>query len=438
VSATNQEQYRYDATGNRVLRRTTNGSGTTLMVYAFGREEHQYSATGTNLWNTYYYFLGSRLIGDLDANGTYFLLTDAPGSILSDISWSAGGASIKANQVFGPYGNARAGQGTFNTAKGFTGQYNDGLTGLDYYISRYYDPVAGVFLSADQTQGNMQGMDPYSYVGGNPETKSDPTGQAYINQQDGKYVPPPPPPPPPPQTECNFWCVFQNTFHLASTNNVGELSSQVHGIQAGLSILDFFTGASSIVGDVQTVFSGDASIGQKALAVGDFSLNVGMDALMLTGAGELLRGGDLAAKGGLDIAEQVSKKEVLLDTNMVFQYRKVVERGLIDLSAEEPIITQTTLGELNDVTSRPGSFLKYPAVADSLRVVEDAASNGTKDALLEFMNSLGPVKQQGLQQDLIIAATAIDTGRPLITGEKVMSRAIQAIAPDFDLRFFVP
>jgi RHS repeat-associated protein len=62
------------------------------------------------------------------------------------------------------------------TNKGFTGQYNDTVTGLDYYNARYYDPVVGVFLAADTVQGNPQGVNPYAYVGGNPETKNDPTG----------------------------------------------------------------------------------------------------------------------------------------------------------------------------------------------------------------------------------------------------------------------
>ncbi len=100
--------------------------------------------------------------------------------MLASFSSAAGIAAIKGNQVFGPYGNARDLQGTINTAKGFTGQYNDSLTGLDYYGSRYYDQVAGVFLSADVKQGNMQGMNPYAYVGGNPETKNDPTGQRFV------------------------------------------------------------------------------------------------------------------------------------------------------------------------------------------------------------------------------------------------------------------
>jgi len=52
------------------------------------------------------------------------------------------------------------------TTKGFTGQYAD--------------TVAGVFLSADSVQGNVQGMNPYGYVGGNPETRNDPTGHCFL------------------------------------------------------------------------------------------------------------------------------------------------------------------------------------------------------------------------------------------------------------------
>ncbi len=90
--------------------------------------------------------------------------------------------------MFGPYGNARDSQGTINTAKGYTEQYNDSLTGLDYYNSRYYDQVAGVFLSADVKQGNLQGMNPYAYVGGDPETFNDPTGQMFVLPGGGAKV----------------------------------------------------------------------------------------------------------------------------------------------------------------------------------------------------------------------------------------------------------
>ena len=42
-----------------------------------------------------------------------------------------------------------------------------------------------MFLSADTVQGNGAGMDPYSYVGGNPETYSDPSGQRAVSAGDG-------------------------------------------------------------------------------------------------------------------------------------------------------------------------------------------------------------------------------------------------------------
>ena len=37
--------------------------------------------------------------------------------------------------------------------------------------------MSGQFVSPDGVQGNAQGMDPYAYVSGNPETRTDPTGQ---------------------------------------------------------------------------------------------------------------------------------------------------------------------------------------------------------------------------------------------------------------------
>ena len=60
AGSNNQEQYLYDANGQRVLRRFTNGNGTTILTYPFGIEEHQYS--GSNQHDTYYYSLGSTIL----------------------------------------------------------------------------------------------------------------------------------------------------------------------------------------------------------------------------------------------------------------------------------------------------------------------------------------------------------------------------------------
>src|SRR5260221_12723473 len=176
-----------------------------MTVYGFGLEEHVDSGTGTIENNTYYYSLAGRLIGELTGTtpSTSIFLTDALGSVLTTFSTAAGTAKVLANQVYGPYGTQRYTSGTMGTAKGFTGQYNDPFTGLDYYNARYYDPVVGVFVSADTVQGNPQGMNPYAYVGGNPETKNDPTGNVVVCPDSCGGGPPPPPPPP---TGCTSGC----------------------------------------------------------------------------------------------------------------------------------------------------------------------------------------------------------------------------------------
>jgi RHS repeat-associated protein len=102
------------------------------------------------------------------------------------------------------------------TDYGFTGQRSDATTGLQYFGSRFYDPAAGQFVSADTIlPGN--GLDPpglsrYAYVEGNPVDRTDPSGhymddgsggRAFQNYNTGAvvyypvhlkpiYIPPPP------------------------------------------------------------------------------------------------------------------------------------------------------------------------------------------------------------------------------------------------------
>ncbi len=197
VPNTNQAWYAYDASGNRTLQRTTIGSTTSVTVYAFGLEEYTYTGSGTLTSSTHYYSLAGRLIGELTGLGTMstnFFLSDGLGSILGVFSNTAGSATLLSEQLFAPYGSQRSSSGNAisqYTNKGFTGQYNDSVSGLDYYTSRYYDPVAGVFLSADKAQGNPAGLNPYDYVGGNPETRTDPNGQ-YVAPGGGSNGGPPP------------------------------------------------------------------------------------------------------------------------------------------------------------------------------------------------------------------------------------------------------
>jgi len=104
------------------------------------------------------------------------VLTDDLGSVRTSITNQAGTATVAGYMGYGPFGFVQYHAGQTETNKGYTGQYNDLLSGLDYYVARSYDPVVGLFLSADTVQSNLKGFDPYASVGENPETLTEPSG----------------------------------------------------------------------------------------------------------------------------------------------------------------------------------------------------------------------------------------------------------------------
>jgi RHS repeat-associated protein len=270
-----QEQYVYDASGSRVLRRSTVAGSTTMTVSAFGLEEHLYSGAGVNQGNTYSYSLAGRLVGESTGSSTNLFLTDALGSVITTISATAGSAAVQGNQAYGPYGNSRYQAGNMGTAKGFTGQYQD-ATGLDYYNARYYDPVVGRFLSADTVESNLLGMDPYASVQDNPETHNDPTGHFGV---------------PPCQNAATSGC--QQWFEQQKTNPFVQGT-----LKTLLLLIDFFLGISAIIHDIQVLQDAKASLLEKINAAIDLAINVITDASLLIGEGEEVRGGEALIKAG--------------------------------------------------------------------------------------------------------------------------------------------
>jgi RHS repeat-associated protein len=118
-------------------------------------------------------------VGELNSTALEFVLTDDLGSVRTAITTQAGAATVAGYMGYGPFGFLQYHAGQTGTNKGYTGQDTDPLSGLDYYVARSYDPLVGLFLSADTVQSNLQGFDPYAYVGNNPETLTDPSGHDF-------------------------------------------------------------------------------------------------------------------------------------------------------------------------------------------------------------------------------------------------------------------
>jgi RHS repeat-associated protein len=138
-----------------------------------GLEEATTSGPTTTI-KTYYGGVAMAVNGALS-----YLVADGLGSITEALDTSG---NVQASQLYVPYGGTRYSSGTMPTLLGFTGQRQDLLTGLYYYGARYYDPVAGQFISADTLLPgggyNPWGLSRYAYVLGNPVSFTDPTGHA--------------------------------------------------------------------------------------------------------------------------------------------------------------------------------------------------------------------------------------------------------------------
>ena len=180
ASASCSEGYSYDA-ANRIT-----AVGSTAYSYA-PNNQRVYNFTGAGRELTYYGAGGQKLTTySLNNNGVqptavstgrfyYFggkLIKNAGGYVTPDRLGSIG--------KYFPYGQERPSATTNNKEK-FATYYRDSETGLDYANNRYHQPGHGRFLTADPYGGSATAGDPgswnrYSYVGGDPVNRGDPSG----------------------------------------------------------------------------------------------------------------------------------------------------------------------------------------------------------------------------------------------------------------------
>jgi RHS repeat-associated protein len=126
----------------------------------------------------YYYAAGVRVAMRVGANNPYFLLLDHLGSTHKVVDSS--GAALT-GLYYKAWGESRYATGSLNlTSFKFTGQREESVLGLYFYLSRWYDSSLGRFLSADSiiplsTQG-VQAWDRFAYANNNPVRFNDPSG----------------------------------------------------------------------------------------------------------------------------------------------------------------------------------------------------------------------------------------------------------------------
>ncbi len=177
-NAPGKATYSYDGFGRRTLVAQTDG---TNRRQVYGQDGKLYYANQTGGPNpsstTKYIYIDNHLLAEVDSvAGTTYDHTDALGSPVARTNASR---TVISSAKYEPYGMIQASAGS-NGKIGFTGHVNDTNTGLTYMQQRYYDPVAGRFLSIDPVLTDMNTaatFNRYSYVNNNAYKYIDPDGR---------------------------------------------------------------------------------------------------------------------------------------------------------------------------------------------------------------------------------------------------------------------
>lgn len=136
------------ASGLPLLLTETTGSNRTTYIYGpSGLPVEQINPDGTILYLHH------------DQLGSTRLLTNPNGTIAGTATYDAYGTPTTTGTV---------------SRLGYAGQYTDPGTSLQYLRARYYDPLAGQFLTRDPLVA--QTREPYGYTGNNPINRTDPMG----------------------------------------------------------------------------------------------------------------------------------------------------------------------------------------------------------------------------------------------------------------------
>jgi RHS repeat-associated protein len=190
----------YDPGHGRTQQVTTSGTNVTTTLYfndpaSNVMAERVYPAIGSTIWKTYIladgHIVAQRTVQGATTKMRYFIL-DHLGSV-SVITDETGAVIAGGRQSYDAWGKERNADGTPDTScalpaasattRGYTGQEEMQGVCLINYNARLYDPQIGRFMGADGTVEapySTQDWNRYTYVGNNPLSFSDPSGQCFL------------------------------------------------------------------------------------------------------------------------------------------------------------------------------------------------------------------------------------------------------------------
>jgi RHS repeat-associated protein len=102
-----------------------------------------------------------------------YIHTDALRSVVAETDGS-GAVKVNSRPFYEPYGAPWVG---YTQGPGYTGHVMDAQTQLVYMQQRYYDPMAGRFLSVDPVAASPLSFNRYWYANNNPYGNLDPDGR---------------------------------------------------------------------------------------------------------------------------------------------------------------------------------------------------------------------------------------------------------------------
>jgi RHS repeat-associated protein len=169
--------YQYDGNGTRVVK--TEGDTTTHYV------DNVYEVTDITTGNpsgnpVKYIFAGNLRVARIDHSGVVYFHKDHLGS--SSVVSNSTGAKVETSGYL-PYGIERNQTGTRTATYKFTDQELDRATGLYNYDARLYDPLLGLFVTADSVipdHYDPLSLNRYAYCRNNPIKYTDPDGHVPV------------------------------------------------------------------------------------------------------------------------------------------------------------------------------------------------------------------------------------------------------------------